>query len=75
MRENGICAANPAPVAFGSSAILRRAMGVLRGTVTLVIVGVSLFGIALGFAGVSDQEDTLVLSMLHAAALFTGLIH
>jgi hypothetical protein len=77
MYENSICAIDLAPVTFWPPAMARRMAGV-RQFITLAVTGAitggSLFGIAVGFAAVSEQDDTLLQSLAHSAAMFTGLI-
>jgi hypothetical protein len=74
MNENSVCEIDLVPVTFWPPALARRLTHYSRQIATIAIVGGSIFGIALGFAGVGDQNDTLFQSMAQSLATFTGLI-
>jgi len=78
MYENSVCEIDLVPVTFWPPALARRAGEYIRQTAPIAITGiltcVSVFGIVFGFAGVTDQDDTIVQPVLHSLAVFTGLI-
>ncbi len=74
MYENSVCEIELVPVTFWPPALARRLCDYIRQTVTIAIAVASVVGIALGFAGVTNQDDTICQSVLHSVAAFTGLI-
>ncbi len=68
--SNAIGAILLGKVTFWPPALARRLGGIIRQTATLAIAAVSLVGIAIGFVGASDQDDTMLQSVL----MFAGLI-
>lgn len=74
MYENSVYEIELAPVTFWPPALARRLGDYIRQAVTIAIAAGCLVGIALGFAGVSDGDDTIFQSVLHSVAIFTGLI-
>jgi len=74
MYESSVCEIDLVPVTFWPPALARQLNEYIRQTVTIAITGGCIFGIILGFAGVADQDDTIVQSALRSVALFAGLI-
>ena len=74
MYENSVCDIELVPVTFWPPALARRAGEYIRQTATIAITAGSVLGIALGFAGVTDQDDTLLQAGLQSVAVFAGLI-
>ena len=74
MYENSVCEIELVPVTFWPPALARRLGDYIRQIATMAIAAASLVGIALGFAGATNQDDTIFQAALHSVAVFTGLI-
>ena len=73
MYEDSVCDIELVPVTFWPPALARRVVAVICQAVTMLLVGFSLFGIAMGFSAMSDQDGPLQ-SALYSVAQFTGLV-
>ncbi len=71
VHDNGI---ELVALSFWPPVMARRLGNVLRQAATVAITAGSLVGIAMGFAGASDRDDTLLQAALHSVAVATGLI-
>ena len=74
MYENVLCEIKLGPVTFWPPALARRLGEFARQSATVAITAMSMVGIAMGFAGASEHEDTALQLVLHTVAVFTGLI-
>ncbi len=74
MYENSVCDIELVPLTFWPPALARRAGEYNRRTATLAFTVGRDLGIAFGFAGAADQDDSLLQAGLQSVAVFTGLI-
>ena len=72
--HNGIWEIELVPVTFWPPALARRLAGLIQRSATVAITAGTLFGVAMGFAGLSHQNDTLLQRVAYSVAEFTGLI-
>ena len=74
MYENVLCEIKLSPVTFWPPEVARRLGEFASRSATVAITVMSTVGIAMGFAGASEQEDTALQLVLQTVAVFTGLI-
>ena len=74
MFDDAVCDIQLSSITVWPPGTVRRFGEAVRKTVTAAIVGVSLCGIAMGFAATSEQPGTTLQTVTFWIAIHTGLI-
>jgi hypothetical protein len=74
MFDETVCDIQLSAITLWPPGVLRRVAEAARNAAGVAIVGIGLFGIAMGFAAVGEQQGTAVQTIADWAAVHTGLI-